>query len=160
MRLSECINIRLAELNLERQTMYLPETKNDNPRPVYIPRALVVPLANHPRGLDRGSDERLFRFHVGGRLRDMLKDTWKAAGIVLPRRLAVFHVWCHTWGTWMRRYGGLDTWDLVDTERWRDPMSAQRYAHTEPGEMARRAELLPTEAPKRGADVERKEGAA
>jgi hypothetical protein len=58
----------------------------------------------------------------------------------------------------MRRYGGLDTWDLVDTERWRDPASARRYAHTEPGETARRAELLPTE--ERGEDVERKEGAA
>jgi integrase len=129
MRLSECINIRLADLNLERQTIYLPDTKNDEPRPVYIPRALVVPLANHPRGLDRGPTQRLFRFHVGGRLRDMLKEAWKAARIALPRRQAGFHIWCHTWATWMRRYGGLDTWDLVDTERWRDPTSAQRYAH-------------------------------
>jgi integrase len=157
MRLSEAINIRLGELNLERQTVYLPETKNDDPRPVYIPNSIVVALANHPRGLDRNPAERLFRFHVGGRLRDMLKATWQAAGIALPRRQAGFHVWCHTWGTWMRRYGGLDTWDLVDTERWRDPTSAQRYAHTEPGEMARRAEMLPTEAPKRGAAVERKD---
>jgi integrase len=158
MRLSEALRVRLAELNLERRTIYLPETKNDEPRPVYLTQQLVVRLANHPRGLDRDSRERLFRFHNGGHLREMLKDTWKAAGIMLPRRQAGFHIWCHTWATWMRRYGGLDTWDLVDTERWRDPASARRYAHTEPGETARRAELLPTE--ERGEDVERKEGAA
>ena len=143
MRLSECLGVKLADLNLEKQAIYLPETKNGESRIVYLPPRLVVALANHPRGLDRKG--RLFRFHNGGRLRDMWNDAKAAAGIVLPRRQGGFHVWCHTWGTWMRRYGGLDTYDLLDTERWKDPASADRYAHTEPGEMARRADMLPTE---------------
>jgi integrase len=145
MRLGEAIAIRLRELNLKTQTIYLPETKNDQARPVYLPPVLVAALANHPRELDRSSDERLFRFHIGGRLRAKLKTALAAAGVVLPRRQAGFHVFCHTWGTWMRRYGKLDTFDLVDTERWKDPASARRYAHTEPGEAARRADLLPVE---------------
>ena len=28
-----------------------------------------------------------------------------------------FHTFCHTYATWMRRYGGLDTKDLIDTGR-------------------------------------------
>ena len=62
MRLGEAIAIRLRELNLKTQSIYLPETKNDEARPVYLPPVLVAALANHPRGLDRSSDERLFRF--------------------------------------------------------------------------------------------------
>jgi hypothetical protein len=110
-----------------------------------VERTCRAALANHPRGLDRRSDERLFRFHISGRLRAKLKASLALAGVVLPRRQAGFHVFCHTWGTWMRRYGKLDTFDLVDTKRWKDPASARRYAHTEPGEVARRADLLPVE---------------
>ncbi len=61
---------------------------------------------------------RLFSFHAGGQLRDLLKMTLAEAGVVLPRRGAL-HVFCHTWATWMRRRGGLDTLDLV--RRWADP---------------------------------------
>jgi integrase len=145
MRLGETLAIRLHELNLKTQTIYLPETKNDEARPVYVPPVLVAALANHPRGLERSADERLFRFHIGGRLRAKLKAALAAAGVVKPRRQGGFHLFCHTWGTWMRRYGKLDTYDLVETERWKDPASARRYAHTEPGEVARRADLLPVE---------------
>jgi integrase len=158
MRLSECLGIRLADLNLDQRTIYLPETKNDEARSVYLPGNLVVALANHPRGLDRHPTQRLFRFHASGRLRTMLNMAKAAAGVVLPRRQGGFHVFCHTYGTWMRRYGQLDTFDLLDTGRWKDPASANRYAHTEPGEMARRADLLPTEAATqiRGVAVEKK----
>ena len=46
--------------------------------------------------------------------------------------------------TWMRRYGGLDTKDLIDTGRWKSEQSAARYAHAVTGEAARKAALLPT----------------
>ena len=145
MRLGESLAIKLRDINLKTNTIYLPETKNGEARPVYIPPALKVALANHPRGLDREGLQRLFRFHVSGRLRNMLSEAKANAGVVLPHRQGGFHVFCHTWGTWMRRYGKLDTYDLLETERWKDPSSARRYTHTEPGEMARRADLLPVE---------------
>src|SRR4029453_11828245 len=56
------------------------------------------------RGLDRAGQ--LFRFHDGGRLRDMLKSACDRAGVALPRRTA-FHVFRHNYATWMRLYGGL-----------------------------------------------------
>jgi integrase len=149
MRLGEALNVRLRHVRMDRQTIYLPETKNGEARPVYLPPRLVTALANHPRGLDRDADAKLFRFGINGRTRNLLKEAKAKAGIKLPPRQGGFHMLCHTWGTWMHRYGKLDTYDLVDTERWKDPSSARRYAHTEPGSAARRADLLPVEKRRR-----------
>jgi integrase len=149
MRLGEALNVRLRHVRMDRQTIYLPETKNGEARPVYLPPRLVVVLSNHPRGLDRDPDAKLFRFGINGRTRNLLKQAKAIAGIKLPPRQGGFHMLCHTWGTWMHRYGKLDTYDLVDTERWKDPTSARRYAHTEPGSAARRADLLPVEKRRR-----------
>lgn len=149
MRLGEALNVRLPNVQLDRQTIYLPETKNGDARSVYLPRRLVVALANHPRGLERDQHSKLFRFGINGRTRNLLKMAKARAGIKLPPRQGGFHLLCHTWGTWMHRYGKLDTYDLVETERWKDPDSARRYAHTERGSSARRADLLPVEKRRR-----------
>lgn len=145
LRLSEgarhftCDRLRLSE-----SYAFIPRTKNGEPRPVFLPPDLVAALANHPRGLDRGT-EPVFRFHKGGRLYDMLEEAATAAGVALPERQA-FHIFRHTYGTWMRRYGGLDTRGLVGTGAWRSEQSASRYAHTVVSEDAQKAALLP--APK------------
>jgi hypothetical protein len=72
----------------------------------------IIADGQMPGGLEGAG--RLFSFHASGRLRDLLKMTVAEAGVVLPRRVA-FHVFCHTWATWMRQHGGLDTFDLVRT---------------------------------------------
>jgi len=149
-----------AECKTERSQLsegfaYVARTKNGNPRPVHLPPHIVAALANHPRGLDRPG-ETLFRFHKGGRLYDMLRAAARDAKIALPEREA-FHLFRHTYGTWMRRYGGLDTRGLVGTGAWDSEQSASRYAHTIASEDARRADRLPvaelveTGAPKRKA---------
>ncbi len=145
LRLSEgarhftCDRLRLSE-----SYAFIPRTKNGEPRPVFLPPDLVAALANHPRGLERGT-EPVFRFHKGGRLYDRLAEAATAAGVALPERQA-FHIFRHTYGTWMRRYGGLDTRGLVGTGAWRSEQSASRYAHTVVSEDAQKAALLP--APK------------
>ena len=79
----------------------------------------------------------------------------RAAGIpAFPRRQGGFHIFCHTYGSWMHRFGELDTHGLTRTGRWADPDSADRYVHTQASEEARRADLLPTSA--RGEVVEMK----
>src|SRR5688572_20251428 len=80
-----------------------------------------------------------------GHLYALLRATFFRAGVDLGPRDG-FHLLRHTWATWMRRYGGLDTRGLVGTERWKDPKSAARYAHVVVSEEARKAVLLP--APK------------
>lgn len=152
LRLDECLSELTCEgVELAREFAYVGDTKTEEPRGVYLPPVVVAALANHPRGLDRKG--RLFRFHDGGRLRAMLKLACKRAGIELPRRTA-FHVFRHTYGTWMRVYGGLDGLGLTRTGAWADMDSVARYSHSEPTAEARRSAVLPT--PKRGAGVDRK----
>jgi integrase len=146
MRLGDALKLQCGDIDLQNCTALLPKTKNGRPRLVYLPTVVVEELKKLPTGLDRG---RVFRFHAGGRLRDLFKMCCGIAGVTLPKRVA-FHVFCHTWATWMRQHGGLDTYDLVKTDRWIDPDSADRYAHVIVSEQSRKAALLPVE-PKRRA---------
>ena len=118
MRLGDGLGLQCRDVDLIARSALLPTTKNGKPRMVYLPPVVVDELRQLPDGLDR--DGRVFRFHNGGRLRDLLKETLALAGITLPRRVA-FHVFCHTWATWMRQHGGLDTYRLLSTDRWSDP---------------------------------------
>ena len=120
---------------------FISKTKNNEARRVYLPPDLVVALANHPRGLEREGG--LFRFHICGRLRTWLWFAIDRAGVSFPRRQRGFHLFRHTWATWMRRYGGLDTSGLLETGAWRDRSSAARYEHLDATEEAQKAKLLP-----------------
>lgn len=148
MRLGDALGLDCGAVDLTAQTALLPVTKNGRPRLVYLPRIVVQALRGLPDGLVRSG--RVFFFHDGGRLRDFFDETMKLAGIELPRRVA-FHVFCHTWGTWMRQHGGLDTYDLLKTDRWSDPDSADRYAHVVVNDIAKRADLLPVPRARRRA---------
>jgi integrase len=64
--------------------------------------------------------------------------------MTLPERTG-FHVFRHTYASWMRQYGGLDIRGLVGTGTWADLSSASRYVHVVASEESRRADLLPTE---------------
>lgn len=180
MRLSEALRITLSRCDLDRRTIYLPRTKNSEPRAVHLPPIVIEALRTQPprpvrprrgdgpaltRGtpgrsrigagvafLDRPMQSRLFRFHAGGHLRSLLRQAMTQAGLSFPRREGGFHIFCHTYGTWMDIYGELDTYGLVGTTRWKDPRSAARYRHAEPNEQARRSDRLPT--PPRDADQE------
>ena len=171
-RESDLLDAKLRQLNVDQALIYLPDTKNGEPAPVHLPPVVVKaflsqpPRTKRPRKLgdaklgngiagrsradagipflDRHPDAKLFRFHNGGHLRDMLKDAMRAAGVSFPPRQGGFHLFCHTYGTWMKRYGGLDTYGLVRTGRWKDPDSADRYNHTAASAEARLADLLPT----------------
>lgn len=144
MRLSEALGITIGMVNLADQAIYLPMTKNGEARKVHLTPELVTALANHPRKLDRAKTDRLIKYHASGALRDMLKDAMKEAGLSFPRRQGGFHLFCHTWATWMRRFGGLDTSGLLETKRWRSRQSAARYEHLDATEESRKADLLPT----------------
>jgi len=65
-----------------------------------------------------------------------------AAGVNLPDREA-FHIFRHTYGSWMRRYAGSDTKGLVATGAWKSEQSASRYAHTVASEESQKSAMLP-----------------
>ena len=73
----------------------------------------------------------------------MLALAIRRAGLSFPRRQGAFHLFCHTYGTWMHNYAGLDTYGLTRTGRWKDPDSADRYNHTMASPEARLADMLP-----------------
>lgn len=170
-RLSEPLKCELRHLKLDQSLLYVPTTKNGDPRPVHLPPHLVDAFRRQPARparprktgttrlrngaagrardqagvpfLDRPLNSRLFRFRPSGHLRKLLKLAFKRVGLIFPRRMGGFHIFCHTFGTWMHRYGGLDARGLARTGRWKDPDSADRYMHTKASEEARRADLLP-----------------
>ena len=132
MRLSEALGVKLRDVRLERAFVYLPDSKNDEPRGCHLPPFLVEAFQAQPprrthvhsaRGrrwrkgeggkgprdagvpcLERGRDEKLFQFHKGSALDRLLRLAKKSAGLSFPRRQGGFHLFCHTYGSWMHRY--------------------------------------------------------
>jgi integrase len=141
LRLSEGLRSEIDRLRLDEGYLYMPRTKNGQARSVFLPPLAIEALREHPRGLERPG-ARIFKFHKGGHLYSLLRAAAARAGVTLEERQA-FHIFCHTYGTWMRRYGGLDLRGLVGTDRWKDIKSTARYAHVVTSEEAQRAALLP-----------------
>lgn len=140
-RLSEPLKLNCNDVRIKERFAYLRDSKNGDPRPVFLPPHLVKRLKAHPRGLDRGA-ARLFKFHKGGHLYSLLAAAAARAGVPLIDGQR-FHVFCHTYATWMRRYGKIDTRGLVGTGRWKDRKSVDRYEHVVVSEEAMRAGLMP-----------------
>lgn len=140
MRLSEALNMTWDNVRLADGYGYVPDTKNDEPRAIFLPPVAVAAIGN--LSADRGVG-RLFRFAKSGHLYSLLKVTAIKAGVDLPPRSA-FHVFRHTFATWMRRYAGADETSLIATGAWKDKKSVSRYTHTVVSEESKRAALLPT----------------
>lgn len=158
MRLGEALGLTCNRVSLAEAWASVPTTKNGDPRMVYLPPAAIAALANHPRGIERGG-ARLFRFRKCGRLYTWLGNARDAAEAYDDELAFVsFHTFRHTWATWMRRYGKLDTTGLVATRAWRDRQSAARYEHVVVSEEARKADLLPVGNPWNQSGKRRKRG--
>lgn len=140
LRLGEAVALRIDKLSLQESHAQVLNSKIGAWMGVYLPPVLVIALANHPRGLERAG-EKVFRFVKCGRLYTLLRAVEKTSGV----KHLTFHLFRHTWATWMRRYANMDVAGLLATERWKDAASARRYQHVVVSEESRKAELLPTE---------------
>lgn len=153
LRLGEVLTWRWEDVNLDEGVAWTRREKGGDVSDAKFRPDLVVEM----RALRRTDDGHVFRFRQGGHLKHMLTRA-KLAALDLPcpvrrptgwqppdNRLGWvnFHTFRHTWATWMRRYGGLDTKGLVATRNWRDERSASRYAHAVPSREWKRVELLP-----------------
>lgn len=138
-RLSDALGLDCANVDLSARMAYLPTTKNGKPQAIFLPPPAVSALAAHPRGIDRPGT--VFRFAKNGHLYTIMKRTRVKAGADLD--FVTFHIFRHTWATWMRKFGGLDEIGLVGTGRWKDRKSVARYAHAEWTEESSKATLLP-----------------
>ena len=148
LRLSEALRLTWNDVRLQDGFAYVPDTKNAEPRAVFLPPVAVAALANGDVA-GRQPGWRCFRFAKSGHLYALLRTAAFKAGVDLPERSA-FHIFRHTYATWMRRYGGLDTKGLVATGAWKDRKSADRYEHVVVSEEAQRALMLPVPKWKNG----------
>jgi len=137
-RLGEGLKLEWKDVDLEQQQAIIRETKNGKPRWVHLTPTLV----NHLADL-RSDRPSVFRLSFGNPLYRQFGEAVLRSGIDIPDGVA-FHIFRHTWGTWMRRYGGLDTVGLMATGAWRSRHSAEGYMHAETTAEARKADLLPT----------------
>ena len=138
LRLSEALHLKISDLHIDEAYAYVPKTKNEEPRALHLPPVLVAELRAHPRGLDRAG-ETVFRFRKNGRLYNLKNEVQTATKIKFD-----FHMFRHTWASWMRRYAKLDTKGLMATGAWKDEKSAARYQHVVVSEEMLRTNLLPT----------------
>jgi integrase len=160
-RLGEVLAWHWRDLNLEQGAAWTRREKGGIESDVKLRPDLVVALRSL-RPLE--GQGRVFRFHQGGHLKHMLtRAKLGALGLPCPARRPTgwlppdnrlawvnFHSFRHTWATWMRRYGGLDTKGLVATRNWRDERSASRYAHAVTSEEWDAVERLPAVGNLRG----------
>lgn len=133
-RLGEAVALDWSDVALERSFCYLGRTKNGDPRGVHLPPAAVAELAN--TDLKVGS---VFGF----KNRFEVYEPWQAMTKVAGLPWVTPHVCRHTYGTWMRVYGGLDEIGLLSLGVWKDRKSVTRYSHAVVTEEARKADLLP-----------------
>jgi integrase len=154
-RISEALALKWENVDLTQRLAYIETSKNDDPRSVKLREDLCMALESH-----RKPAGKVFRFRQGGHRNFIFLNVKVSAcglppvprpkrgekQIVPPHRLSwvTFHTFCHTWATWMRRYGGADLQGLVATNRWRDARSAARYAHVDAHEEWDRVDRLPT----------------
>jgi integrase len=91
-RLSEPLKVRCTDVNLAGSEMFVPTTKNGDPRRVFLPATAMTALVNHPRGLGRGTD-RIFRFTKSGALYGMLRQPPRTLVLLCrPARRSTFFV--------------------------------------------------------------------
>jgi integrase len=154
-RIGEALALTWERVSVEQRTAYIETSKNDDPRTVRMTQELCDLLEPH-----RKPAGKVFRFHQGGHRNFIFLNAKVTAcglpAVKRPRRgermeippyrfsWVTFHTFCHTWATWMRRFGGADLQGLVATGRWRDARSAARYTHTAAHQEWDRADLLPS----------------
>lgn len=144
-RLGEGLALQGRDLDLPNGIAFIADSKNGEPRAAHLPPNLVAMLAN-TEGLGEGCNL-VFGWRSDTQPRELLNRAAHAAGVDIPDGIA-FHITCHSWATWMRRYGGADTRALVATGRWKSASAAGVYEHTDSREESRRADLIPLMLPR------------
>ena len=76
-------------------------------------------------------------------MRKMLARAMDDAGLSFPPRYRGFHLFCHTYASWMVGINKMDNYALARTGRWKDPRSTAGYVHTHVSQEAIQAANLP-----------------
>ena len=154
-RRNEPFQLRIETIDWARGIAVFGKTKNGQPRSMVLHHILLDRLRRVKGDRTAGP---VFTMNPGGGLKDrLLRAKLRAEGKDAPPRVkkasrrqpphryqwVTFHVFRHTFATWMRAYGGADVLGLVATGNWSDPRSAARYTHVVPRDEWDRVQKLP-----------------
>jgi len=159
-RIGAALDLRREDLRLDEGRAWARSQKGQPHMDVRLRADLCERLAACLTSHDR---QRVFRWHYGAHLAHQLTRARLAyLGLPCPARRPVgwrepsnrlewvtFHIWRHTWATWMRQ-AGTDIKGLVATGNWRSERSANRYAHAVARDEWERVEKLPSMGKIRG----------
>lgn len=140
LRLGEALSAQREKIDLDKEALFVGQTKNGHPRSVYLPPVLVAALSAE---LAKGATGPLFptlpklRERGGSRFYKPVYAIYEAAGV--DHQGAPFHVGRHSFGRNMVRAGA----DLVATNVWRSRQAAAVYEHYDHNEEARKAVNIP-----------------
>lgn len=153
-RITAALQLQRDDLDVANKTAWARPQKGQQNHAIVLHEdlcaRLAVLLASHER-------RRVFRLRYGGHLQHLLRRSLLVyLGLPCPVRpepgwrpprhrlsYVTFHIWRHTWATWMRRFGGATRDDLADSGNWKDPRSANRYVHAAPAGIWKIAAALP-----------------
>jgi integrase len=161
-RKSEGLQALAADTRPDDMALWLRDSKNGDPRMLKLRQDIADRLQAHQEAFP--GRERLFKFKDGGHFKHLLlRATMAVCGIPCPKRrptgwkkpqfrlgFVTFHIFRHTWATWMRMYGGADLQGLAETKNWRDPRSVARYTHVVTRDEWERVNSLPAVGTIRG----------
>jgi integrase len=162
-RKSEGLDAIAADTRPDDLALWLRDSKNGDPRMLRLREDIADRFVKHLKAIPAGR-ESLFKFKDGGHFKHLLlRATMAACALECPKRrptgwkkpkfrlaFVTFHVFRHTWATWMRMYGGADIQGLKGTNNWKDMRSVARYAHVVPRDEWKRVDNLPSVGNKRG----------
>lgn len=159
-RPGEAMGLDWADLDLAHARVVFRDTKNGEHRTSYLPERVVVALANlpEPEGeTDKPAPKGKRRGPVFPAYPDRWKlyENWKPAAKAAGLPDLRPHDVCHVFGSWLYHFGEADLKKLLDTKRWKDLRSVERYTHS-PGDDTRSlVDTMPGLAPP--AEKEKKE---
>lgn len=138
-RIQETLDLQLKHLYLAENTAYIPRTKTRAHRSVYLPDELVAALEQWLDGRNVDAGDTVFTYGTRYNFRSATEKACAAAKIPF---LSSHKIGGHTYGTYMRRYAGADSRDLVDTGRWANRDMAEHYTHTAVSEASKKAAAI------------------
>jgi integrase len=159
-RIGAALDLRREDVQLDKERAWARSQKGQAHMDIRLHPDLCKRLAEH---LATHNHHRVFRWHYGDHLNHQLTRAvlgylgkkcpvrkpigWREP----PHRLewVTFHIWRHTWATWMRQHG-TDVQGLVATGNWRSTRSASRYAHAVARDEWERVTKLPSLGKTRG----------
>lgn len=153
-RIGAALELRREDVRIGEGRAWARNQKGQPHMDIRLHPDLIERLRAHLEATDAA---RVFRWHYGAHLCHLLmRAKLGYLGIKCPARppkgwrepsnrldWVTFHIWRHTWATWMRQAGS-DVKGLVATGNWRNERSASRYAHAVPRDEWNRVEMLPT----------------